>query len=91
MTRLTGPFSTAVMGMVSLLVSQRSGVRLSYEIPYEQASTSSVAPWTRLLHSTGISVAGQGRKSERLGAGPYPVYPASDGFVKIVVSSPNPQ
>ena len=40
------------MGAAGLLRHRSNGRAVRYEIPYEEAATASVTPWTRTLHST---------------------------------------
>ena len=78
----------AMMGAVGLFVANRHGVRLDYEIPYNEAAIRTIAPWSRHLHAAGVNVAGQGVNPGRQGFGPYPVFATTDGFIKIVIATP---
>lgn len=78
----------ALMAAIALLHRDRSGARLDYEIPLHEAAIASIAPWTRPLHAAGLNSAGQGVNPGRLGAGPYPIFEASDGYVKVVMATP---
>ena len=83
----TGVYA-AVMGAAGLLHHRSSGRAVRYEIPYEEAATASVTPWTRTLHSHGTQGGGQGTLTARLGPGGYPIHEAQDGYVCVVTVTP---
>jgi crotonobetainyl-CoA:carnitine CoA-transferase CaiB-like acyl-CoA transferase len=78
----------AMMGAVALFVANRHGVRLDYDVPFQEAAMRTIAPWSRHLHSAGVNVAGQGANPGRCGFGPYPVFETVDGHVKVVIATP---
>ncbi len=70
-------------------IRHRYGARADYEVDYEYAVTATTTPWTRVLHSAGTQIAGQGAVTERLGAGSYPILPTKDGsYVRCVMATP---
>ncbi|OAI40832.1 hypothetical protein AYO38_04945 [bacterium SCGC AG-212-C10] len=73
----------AVMALVA-----GSGAPVGYEVPLQEGATAAITPWTRPLHSYGMAVAGQGIGSARLGAGPYPIMPCRDGFIRVLMATP---
>lgn len=79
---------TGIYATVMLLVSMRAGGLSPLEIPLEEAAIAAVTPWTRPLHSYGMTVAGQGAGSARLGPLPYPILKCSDGYVRVLTATP---
>ena len=59
-----------------------------YTVSLREAALAGLTPWTRPLMSTGMTVAGQGPKPARLGAGPYPIYQCLDGYVRVLTGTP---
>jgi crotonobetainyl-CoA:carnitine CoA-transferase CaiB-like acyl-CoA transferase len=59
-----------------------------FTVSLREAALAGLTPWTRPLMSYGMTVAGQGPSPARLGAGPYPIYPCRDGFVRVLTSTP---
>ena len=57
-------------------------------VSLREAALAGLTPWTRPLMSYGMTVAGQGPNPARLGAGPYPIYRCSDGFVRVLTGTP---
>ena len=77
-----------IYAAVMLLVSIRSGGLPPIEIPLEEAAVAAVTPWTRPLHSYGMTVAGQGAESARLGPLPYPILKCKDGYIRVLTATP---
>ena len=61
---------------------------LRWDVAYRDAALAAITPWTRPLHSYGMVVAGQGADSQRLGAGPYPIIPCKDGYIRFLTATP---
>jgi crotonobetainyl-CoA:carnitine CoA-transferase CaiB-like acyl-CoA transferase len=76
----------AVMLLVAIRANPEPNAR--WEIPLQEAAIATATPWTRPLHSYGMTVAGQGVGSARLGAGPYPILACRDGYVRVLTGTP---
>ena len=78
----------AVMAAVGLLAVRGGANSARYEIPYEEAATAAVTPWTRILHSHGTHAVGQGTQAARLGPNGFPIYETKDGYVRCLAGTP---
>ena len=79
---------TSVYAAIAAILAIRDPAGAPYEIRYRDAAIAAVTPWTRPLHSYGMSTAGQGASSGRLGSGPHPIFPCRDGYVRILAATP---
>ena len=77
-----------VMAAVGLLAQRRSGAKLRYEIPLEEAAVAAITPWTRCLHAYDMQAVGQGTLAARLGPNGFPIYETKDGYVRILAGTP---
>lgn len=82
----TGVYA-AVLAMVAE-IGRRRGASVHYEIPYEESAIAAITPWTRTLHSYEMQAGGQGSVTARLGPMGFPVYEASDGYVRALAGTP---
>ena len=78
----------AVMAAVGLLAVRGGADSARYEIPYEEAATAAITPWTRILHSHGTHAVGQGTQAARLGPNGFPIYETKDGYVRCLAGTP---
>ena len=78
----------AVMAAVGLLAVRGGANSARYEIPYEEAATAAITPWTRILHSHGTHAVGQGTQAARLGPNGFPIYETKDGYVRCLAGTP---
>ncbi len=80
----------SIYAAVMLLVSMRNGRGDAgrWEVPLHEAAIATATPWTRPLHSYGMTAAGQGRGSARTGPFPYPILPTADGFIRFLTGTP---
>lgn len=79
----------AVIATIIVRTARRGGpVPHLSEVPYSEAAISGLTSWTRALHSYQMSTAGQGAESRRLGSGPFPIFPCTDGYVRVIASTP---
>ncbi len=78
----------AIMGAAGLLRHRRSARSVRYEIPYHQAATASITPWTRSLFDYDTHAHGQGTLTARVGPGGFPIHEAKDGYVRILAATP---
>lgn len=76
-----------IYAAVMLLISMRCGLP-PIEVPLEEAAVAAVTPWTRPLHSYGMTIAGQGIESARLGPLPYPILKCKDGYIRVLTATP---
>lgn len=83
----TGVYA-AVMAAAGLLRHRRSAGPVRYEIPYQEAATASITPWTRTLMAYDTDGNGQGTVTARLGAGGFPIHETQDGYVRILAVTP---
>lgn len=81
---------TFVAATAALLVrsARLSGEAAVCEIPYSEAAIAGLTGWTRTLYSYGMSSAGQGAETKRLGGGPFPIFPCKDGYVRVIAATP---
>ncbi|HJN52748.1 MAG: CoA transferase [Pseudomonadales bacterium] len=82
----TGVYA-AVLALVAE-IGRRRGASVHYEVPYEESAIAAVTPWTRPLHSYEMQAGGQGTVTARLGPMGFPVYEASDGYVRALAGTP---
>ena len=78
----------AVMAAVGLLAVRGGADSARYEIPYEEAATAAITPWTRILHSHETHAVGQGTQAARLGPNGFPIYETKDGYVRCLAGTP---
>jgi crotonobetainyl-CoA:carnitine CoA-transferase CaiB-like acyl-CoA transferase len=78
----------ACLALIGTLAHRRGAGPMRYEVPYEEAVVAAITPWTRPLLSYGSEAAGQGIVTRRLGPGGFPIYPATDGYVRVLVATP---
>ena len=78
----------AVMAAVGLLAVRGGANSARYEIPYEEAATAAITPWTRILHSHETHAVGQGTQAARLGPNGFPIYETKDGYVRCLAGTP---
>ena len=78
----------AVMAAVGLLAVRGGADSPRYEIPYEEAATAAITPWTRILHSHETHAVGQGTQAARLGPNGFPIYETKDGYVRCLAGTP---
>ncbi|MYE12438.1 MAG: CoA transferase [Gammaproteobacteria bacterium] len=78
----------AIMAAAGLLRHRRSNRPVRYEIPYHEAATASITPWSRTLVAYDTHAHGQGTLSARLGPGGFPIHEARDGHVRILAATP---
>ena len=78
----------AIMGAAGLLRHRRSGRSVRYEVPYHEAATASITPWTRTLFDYDTHAHGQGTLTARVGPGGFPIHEAKDGYVRILAATP---
>jgi crotonobetainyl-CoA:carnitine CoA-transferase CaiB-like acyl-CoA transferase len=78
----------ASVALIGTYARRRGSRPIRYEIPYEEAAIAAITPWTRPLFDYGTEAAGQGIVTRRLGPGGFPIYPARDGFVRVLVATP---
>ena len=78
----------ACLALIGTYAHRRGAGPVRYEIPYEEAVIAAITPWTRPLLDYGTEAAGQGVVTRRLGPGGFPIYPAKDGFVRVLVATP---
>ena len=78
----------AVMAAVGLLAVRGGADSAHYEIPYEEAATAAITPWTRILHSHETHAVGQGTQAARLGPNGFPIYETKDGYVRCLAGTP---
>ena len=78
----------AVMAAVGLLGVRAGAGAVRYEIPYEEAATAAITPWTRILHSHETHAVGQGTQAARLGPNGFPIYETKDGYVRCLAGTP---
>jgi len=57
-------------------------------ISVREGAIAGVTPWTRPLHSHGLETGGQGIITKRLGPTGQPIFPASDGYVRVLSGTP---
>jgi crotonobetainyl-CoA:carnitine CoA-transferase CaiB-like acyl-CoA transferase len=84
----TAGIYAAAMLLVAMRTRSRGYSPLPCEVSAVEAATAGTSPWTRPLHSYGMTVAGQGLGSARMGAGPYPIYQCLEGSVRVLTSTP---
>jgi crotonobetainyl-CoA:carnitine CoA-transferase CaiB-like acyl-CoA transferase len=84
----TAGIYAAAMLLVAMRTRALGGNPLPCEVNAVDAATAGTSPWTRPLHSYGLTVAGQGVGSARMGAGPYPIYQCREGSVRVLTSTP---
>ena len=77
----------ALMASIAMR-SSASGGPMSFEIRYRDAAHAAITPWTRVLHSYGLTASGQGVISKRTGSGPHPIFRCRDGFVRVLSGTP---
>lgn len=78
----------AIMAAAGLLRHRRSNRPVRYEIPYQEAATASITPWSRTLLAYDTHANGQGTVTARLGPGGFPIHEAKDGHVRILAATP---
>ena len=78
----------AVMALLSTLTHRRGGPRPKITIPLDEAAVAAITPWTRPLRTYEMQATGQGMKTERRGAGGFPIYHAKDGYVRALTVTP---
>ena len=78
----------AIMGAAGLLRHRKKRRAVRYEVPYHEAATASVTPWTRTLLAYGTHANGQGTVTARMGPGGFPIHAARDGYVRILAATP---
>ena len=79
---------TAMMGMLAASRTDGNSPTSHVEIPYHEAATAAITPWTRCLHAYSMQAAGQGTLTARLGADGFPIYETKDGYARILAGTP---
>ncbi len=77
----------ACVGLIGAIARRRGAGNVRFEVPLEEAAVAAVTPWTRPLHSYELEAAGQGIRTSRLGPVGYPIYPTSDGYVRVLTAT----
>ena len=78
----------ACVALIGTVARRHGATYLHYEIPYAEAAVAAITPWTRPLHAYGRDALGQGTVTARLGPGGFPIYPTTDGYVRVVLGTP---
>jgi len=73
------------LGYREMLAGRRPPVA---RIDVREAAVAGITPWTRPLHSQELEVGGQGIVSHRLGPLGHPIFPALDGYVRLLTGTP---
>ena len=78
----------ACLALLGVWIVRLGGAPQHFTVSLREAALAGLTPWTRPLMSHGLTAAGQGVQPARLGAGPYPIYPCLDGYVRVLTGTP---
>ena len=76
----------AVLAVLMVRDHRLTGRSQLGEVPLMEAGIAGLTNWTRTLYSYGTATGGQGAETKRMGSGPFPIFPCSDGYVRVIAS-----